>query len=338
VRSAALRQVVDFYLHSAYAADRIIDPHAPQMTIGDVAMGVRPVTPADISAASAWLSAEHDQLLAAQRTAATQGRYEAAWQFAWVLATFHLHQGLRHEALTVWLAALDAAEQMALADATTHIRTFRLLGYAYCELGRHDEGVSYLERALELAERHGDATEQAHVHRLLTRVWGYRGDFRRALDHAERALDHFQAIEDPGQEAEALNAAGWCNAVLGEYDTARARCQAALDLFRRLQDIDGEAASLDSLGYIEHHSGRHDCAVSNYARAIALQRELGDPRNEAETLENLGHSQSALGQYRDAHETWRRAHELYLVQERDEAARRVRQQIDMMHHPHHGTG
>ncbi len=337
VRSAALHRVVDFYLHSAYAADRIIDPHAPQVAIDDAAMGVDPVALADVSAASAWLSAEHDQLLAAQRTAAVQGRHEAAWQLAWVLTTFHLHQGLRHDALTVWLTALDAVEQMALADATIHIRTFRLLGYTYCELGRHDEGVGYLERALELAERHHDATEQAHVHRLLTRVWGYLGDFRRALDHAERTLDHFQAIDDPGMEAEALNAAGWCNAVLGDYDSARARCQAALDLFRRLRNIDGEAATLDSIAYIDHHSGRHDCAVSNYVRAVALQRELGDSRNEAETLEKLGHSQAALGHYQDAHETWRRAHELYVAQERDESARRVQQQIGVLHRPHRGT-
>ncbi len=336
-RAVALRRVVDFYLHTAHAADRLLDPHAPLVVLGAPAAGVRTVTPSDVASASAWMTAEHDHLLAAQRTAASHGWHEAAWQFAWVLATFHLRQGLRHEALAVWLAALDAAEHLALADPTVHIRTHRLLGYAYCQLDRHEEGIRHLDHALELAERHHDATEQAHIHRLLTRVWGYRDDYPRALEHAERALAHFCTVDDPVTEAEALNAAGWCSAVTGDYDTARTRCRAALELFRRHHDIDGEAATLDSLGYIDDHSGHHERAIRSYVRALTLQRELGDTHNLPDTLDNLGHSHAGLGDVEQARKAWREACELYLGQERDEAAQRVRRQIEALDHAHHGS-
>jgi DNA-binding SARP family transcriptional activator/tetratricopeptide (TPR) repeat protein len=331
-RTAALRRVVDFYLHTAHAADRLIDPHAPLVVLAEPAEGVGSVTLPDVPGALTWLTTEHDQLLAAQRTAAVHGWHEAAWQLAWVLATFHLRQGLRHEALTVWLAALDAAERLALADPTVHIRTHRLLGYSYCQLERYDEGVAHLDHALELAERHHDTAELAHTHRLLTRMWGCRGDFRRALGHAERALAYFHAVDDPPQKAEALNAAGWCNAVLGDYDTARTRCRAALDLFRHLHDFDGEAATLDSLGYIDHHSGDPDRAVRTYVRALALQRELGSIHNEADTLDNLGQAHTALGQPAEAREAWEKARSLYLEQERDDAAARVQRQLDSLGH------
>lgn len=329
-RTAALRRVVDFYLHTAHAADRLLDPYAPLMPLGSPAAGVSPEHLADVSSASAWMTTEHEQLLAAQRTAARHGWHETAWQFAWVLATFQLRQGLRHESLTTWLTALEAAGHLATADPAIPIRTHRLLGYAYCQVEHHEEGIGHLNRALELAEHHGDATEQAHTHRLLTRAWGYRGDFRRALQHAERTLAHFRGVDEPSKEAEALNAAGWCNAVLGEFAVARSRCEAALKLFRDQENIDGEAAALDSLGYIDHHSGQYDRAIRKYRQALALQHRLGNTNGAADTLDNLGHSHVALGDIDEARTAWQESLELYRAQGRADSVERVLRQLDTL--------
>jgi len=326
VREAALARVEDFHLHTAHAADRLLDPHRTLLSLGQPAHGVHPHPLPDTAAALAWLAAEHATLLATQRTAATFGHHHTVWHLAWNLNTFHQRRGHRHDAITTWQAALDAADH--LPDPATSSRTHRFLGIACTRLGRHEQATTHLEQALDLAVRHHDRTEQAHTHRILASDWGRRGDDRQALEHAHHVLDLYRALDQPVWEAESLNAVGWYAARLGQFDTAREHCQAALTLHRHHHSPDGEAAALDSLGYIAHRTGDHHHALDHYRQALTLRRGLGDAYQVANTLHNVGHPHAALGQHEQARTVWREARELYRDQGRDAAADRVQQQLD----------
>ncbi|HET6346375.1 MAG TPA: tetratricopeptide repeat protein, partial [Myxococcota bacterium] len=284
-REEALRRVMDFYTHTAHAADRLLDPYRQPIELGPPAPGVQPQPLSDVPAALTWFEAEYPVLLAAQRAAASRAWYPIVWQLAG-LETFNVWQGHVDDRLAAWQAALDASAH--LPDITPRIIAHRRLGDAYTDLGRHSEGMSHLHQALALAEEHRDSDQQARTHRVLAWAWARQQDDRKALQHAIRARDLYRTLDQPVGEANALNEVGWCAARLGDYDTARAHCQAALTLHRLHHYTNGEALTLNSLGDIARLSGHHRHAIDYFQQALALLRALGNHYDAAETLENLG--------------------------------------------------
>ncbi|MGM1062001.1 BTAD domain-containing putative transcriptional regulator [Saccharothrix sp. Mg75] len=326
VRQAALERVVDFYRHTAHAADRLLSPNRTPIRLDPPVPGAHPHPLPDRLAALAWLDTHRPHLLAAQRTAAEHQRHRAAWHLAWTLHTFQQRRGHRHDALTAWRTAVDAAAH--LPDHGARVLAHRLLGHAHAELGQHEEAVEHLHRALALAEHHRDPSQQAHTHHALSTAWERRGDDRRALEHARHALDLYRTLDQPVREAVALNAVGWHSARLGDYDAARDHCEAALTLHRLHPSPECEANTLDSLGFIAHDTGRHHQATHHYRQALVLLRTLGSTTQAATILDRLGHPHAALGQHEQARAVWREALELYRRLGRDADAERVRRQLD----------
>jgi DNA-binding SARP family transcriptional activator/Tfp pilus assembly protein PilF len=330
MRDAALRRVLDFYTHTAHVADHLLYPHRDSPRLDPSTSGVRPHPLPDAAAALAWFDTEHTCLLAAHHTATTRHWHAAVWHLAWSLDTFHFRRGHRHDRLTVWRAAADAAAH--LPDPTTRTRAHRLLGYAYTDLEHLDNAIDHLYEALTLAEQDQEPTHQARTHRALAWIWERMGDDRQALQHARRALDLHRSLGQPVEEARALNAVGWYTARLGDYQAARAYCQKALDVHRRHHNHDGEANTLDSLGYIDHNSGRHRQSIDRYQHALTLRRDLGNTNEVANTLEKLGHPHTALGEHEHARTVWREALQLYRDQHRDDDAARIQHQLDNSQH------
>ncbi|HYQ61999.1 AfsR/SARP family transcriptional regulator [Actinophytocola sp.] len=328
VREAALGRVLDHYTHTAYLADQLVHPQHHAVRLDPPAGGAHLPPLPDASAAWAWLDTEHACLLAAQQTAGAHNRYAAVWWLAWSLHTFHYRRGHRHDQLTAWQAAADAA--VHLPDPTAHAHSHRLLGLAHARLDHHADALHHLRHALTIAEHHRDPTEQAHAHNELGMVCAQRGDDRQALAHARQALDLYRGLDKPMWEARALNGVGWCAAQLGDYETAREHCQAALTLNRQQHSVDGEAAVLDSLGYIDHHSGRHTQAIDHYTNAVALYRDLGNAFEAADTLETLGQTHRAIGQLTQARTVLREAHRLYREQGRHDDAARTQRELDTL--------
>ncbi|ANZ43155.1 hypothetical protein BBK82_30990 [Lentzea guizhouensis] len=328
LREAALRRLADHYLHTAHAADRLLEPHRHVVELTQPAPGAHPHSPADTAAAMTWFADEHTNVLAAQRIAAAQGRRHAVWQFAWSLNTFQSRRGLAHDRLAVWRAALGAAA--SLAGPKPLMRVHRLLGYACAALGHHEEAISNLRQSVDLAEQEGDLAEQGRAYMTLARAWEMRGDARRAREHALQALHIFQALERPVWQAEALNSVGWLAACLGEHETARDHCQAAFALYREHHERDGEADASDSLGYIAHQTGHHDEAVGHYQHALALFHDIGHTHTAVDTLERLGHPYAALGQRDQAWNVWSEALAIYRTQQRTTDAQRVQAALDRL--------
>ncbi|MFD5074438.1 ATP-binding protein [Streptomyces sp. NPDC058371] len=324
-RTAALRRVLDFYTHTAYAAACLLDSHRAPIELAAPVATCSPQAVGDIPAAMDWFDAEHGNLLAAQRAAAAHAFHVTAWQLAWTLNDFHYRRGHRHDQLAVWQIAVACAGH--LPDAGAQILTHRLLGRAYVVLGHHQEAIKALNQALALSEQQEDRALQAQAHYTLASI---HPDGRQALEHARRALDLYRGLDQPIGEANALNAVGWYAARLGELDTAREHCRSALTLYQHHHDVNGEAQTLDSLGYIDHHSGRHHDALQRYRQAISLYRDLDNTYETADTLERLGHSHAALGHHDQACSAWREARDLYRQQDRDQEAEQVERELDCL--------
>ncbi|WP_055699988.1 ATP-binding protein, partial [Streptomyces silaceus] len=327
-RTAPLTRVTDFYLHSAFAANRQLDgPDTPfRPTLAAPAEGCLPREPTDGRAALDWFTAEHACLVAAQRTALAGGRLPVVWQLAWTLISFHLggHQLRDYEG--VWHNALTAADRFVGEAGPRTLATWRL-GHARALEGRSAEALEHLDVALALAEESGDSAGQAHISRTIAWVWERKGDCPRALDHAARALALYASVGNTTWEANQLNAVGWLCAQLGRYDEALTHCEQALDLFRGAAHPGAEASTLDSLGYINHHTGRWERAVAYYEEALDLFTSLGDTYDQADTLANLADTQDAMGRADLARATRLRALDLYRAQNREAGVDRMREHL-----------
>jgi DNA-binding SARP family transcriptional activator/tetratricopeptide (TPR) repeat protein len=322
----ALRRIVDHYLHTAYAADRLLEPHREPIQRTEPPAGCHPHPLRDQPAALAWFTAEHPNLLAAQQLAVAQGWHSPVWQLAWALDTFHWRRGRNHDNLAVWQAGQAATTH--LDDPTVKALAHRRLGDAYTVAGRHTKALPLLEQALVLTEQAADTRGRAQTHQYLAALWDQQGNDQRALEHATQALHLFQTIDHPVGQARALNSIGWLHAKLGHIETARAHCEAALNLSRRHHNRIIEAATLDSLGYLAHSAGHYVQALHHYQRSLLLRHALGHNYGQADTLNHLGQTHHALGQHDQARHIWQQALALYQAQHRTTDAAHVQQQLD----------
>ncbi|WP_018682915.1 AfsR/SARP family transcriptional regulator [Actinokineospora enzanensis] len=307
------RRLVDFYAHSAHRADQLLNPHRPPVSPGEPPAGCEPMVFDGRGDAMAWFDVEHANLLAAQRLAANQGWDAAAWHLAWALTAFHFLGGHLPDQIAVWRLGLAAAER--LGDSSARTTAHRRLGDACARGGELVEGITHLEKALELAAA-GDVAEQAHAHRALGIAWEQRGDLERALAYSLLALLLYQGLDNPVWESTALNTVGWCQARLGEYGAARRHCCQALELAESAGYHDGVAGTLDSLGYVAQHAGLHDEAIEYYNRALRMFRAHGNAYEAANTLVNLGDVHVAVGERGEAESAWGKALRLYRAQHR----------------------
>ncbi|MGQ0775107.1 MAG: tetratricopeptide repeat protein [Pseudonocardiales bacterium] len=327
-RNAALRRLVDFYLHTAYVGERMLDPHRTPVKLERTSAGCQPYSPSDVAEALAWFDAEYPCLFATQQFVQSQGWHNSVWQMACATDTFHHRRGHLHDNLATWRAALVAADQSA--DSTIQILARRRLGWACARVGRLAEALDHLQQALILATDTGDLCNQARTHYGLSWTWGRQENPEMALEHATHALDIFHTLEDSVWEALALNLVGWFSARLGYYDEAHARLEASFALCRRDRCLEGEAVALDSLGYLANLTGEHAQALDYYHQALALYNGLGDVYSEANTLDCLAQSYAALGRYGHARRAWQHAVELYETQHRTNDAERVLQQLNAL--------
>jgi tetratricopeptide (TPR) repeat protein len=324
-QEAALHRVIDFYLHTAHAADRLFYPHRQPITLEPPTPGAHHHPLQDSTAALAWFNAEHANLLAAQQAAVRHGLHQSVWQLAWTLNLYHAHQGHNRQRLAVWRLALAAAEHVS--DSEAHHLIHLLLGRAYANAGQHDEAVEHLHRALTLAEQRGNLEEQAGVHANLAWAWIHHGDHQTALSHGQQSLRIRRAIGNQLGEADSLNTVGWCAALLGDYTLARESGENALALQRHHGHEHGEGSALLILGYVDHHTGLHLQAVDHFEQARVLFRRIGNYHDAAEAADRLGSSYAALGKDDDARDAWQEALGLYRRQGRDKLAAEVQRQL-----------
>lgn len=304
-RQAAIRRVLDHYLHAAHAADRLLDPTRDPITLTAARPGVIAERLGDADQAMTWFTIERPVLTATVQHAVATGFDTHAWQLMWTLRTFLQRRGHWHDLAVAGASALVSADR--LVDPSVQAVVRRTLGTADRRLGRLDDAEKHLHRALDLYRLAGDHAGQAHTHHDLAGVWEHRGDVARALDHGYPCLELFRAAGHQLGQARALNSIGYHHAMLGDHDQALPACEEALTLFEELGDRVGQAVTRDSLGYTYHHLGRYSQAIDCFGQSLTVFREIGDRYAEAETLAHLGDTHHVAGDPDAARDAWRQA-------------------------------
>jgi DNA-binding SARP family transcriptional activator/Tfp pilus assembly protein PilF len=326
-RNAGLVRMLDHYLHTARAADRMLYPYRAELDVEPPAPGVIVTGSADPGQAMAWFVTEHRNLLAAITAATTTGRHPYVYGIAWSMSAYLNYQGHWHDWAATTQSALKAAR--ALGDRGGQAQAHRLLNLAYLQLGRLDEAGAHAEHALNLFGELGDLPGQARIHLNFGLVLERQGNFQQALEQARKALELFRIAGDWAGEADGLNWVGWYHSQLGYHEQALEYCQQSLALHKNSGDWPGRADTWDSLGYANHQLGRYDEAVASYEHALELWHDLGDRYQVATTLFRLGDTHRSAGDRDAARTAWRRAFEIFDGLGHPEAAS-VRAKLDLL--------
>jgi len=127
---AATGRMLEHYLQTARAADRLLEPARDPVPVDAPCAGVTVEAPADHLQAMRWFTVEHRILLAAADQAARTGLDPYVWLLAEAVATFLYRRGRWHDQVTIQRHALHAATRTAYgpAQARAHIHLAR----TYC--------------------------------------------------------------------------------------------------------------------------------------------------------------------------------------------------------------
>lgn len=172
---AAASRLLDYYLHTAAAASRALDPDEEPATLEPARRGVLPEAIADADQALAWFTAEHKVLLAMTAHAAEPAFAQYAMRLPWTMAGFLERNGQFHELAESQHVALACAER--LGDLAGQARTQRYLGVAYTRLGQGALARTHLTRVVELSQQLADqaaevspvpGTERGSISRIMS--------------------------------------------------------------------------------------------------------------------------------------------------------------------------
>ncbi|WP_243719396.1 CHAT domain-containing tetratricopeptide repeat protein [Actinomadura sp. KC06] len=190
------------------------------------------------------------------------------------------------------LAASDPADAyaraLALLDEGGGVLALRVAGLAAKELGRLEEGLAFLHRALELAD---DVYTAAQVRMNLVGLLTARGDVAGALAHVKEA----ETVLD-GPDADRLAANKACAlARAGRLDEAHDVAAQALPRLRRGHDPAALNGLLTNLGLARALRGDFAGAESALVEAVAVGEEAGLRHQTAMSKGNLGFAMARRG-------------------------------------------
>jgi DNA-binding SARP family transcriptional activator len=304
-RREAMHRLLDHYLHSARAADRLIDAHRDPITVPPAQPGVVVDEPTDHEHAMRWLTDELPGILAAIERAAAAGFDVHAWQLAWAVAHFVERRGHWEPWAAAQRTALASATR--IGDRAGQAHAHRSLGRVHVHLDRVADAVDHLRRAQRLYQESGDAAGEARVHFDLCWIGSRQGEHQASLEHAERAFELFRGIGHRSGQSRALNNIAWGHNLQGDHQRALDAAEHALRLNEGIADRHGGASTWDVLGHAHRGLGHHEESIACYERAAELYQDLGHQWAEAETLASLGDAHLAAGAVEAAHDNWQRA-------------------------------
>ena len=168
---------------------------------------------------------------------------------------------------------------------------FCLAGYCLVELGRGQEAVAMLDRALQIRPDYSDA------HSQLSRALDQLGETEAALEYAQRAVRNDARRDDPKR------AAKW-NGRIGYFLSKRGDWASAVEYLRLASQERSDAVVYDNLALAFWNSGDKEGCVDTYRAAILL-----NPR-DADVHYGLGWALYNLLRYEEAVEPLRRAIQL----------------------------
>lgn len=304
-REAALRRVLDWYLHTADAAQSWIEPSEDHVPLSGPTADVQPLVFADYDAAVDWSEREYPNSARAVRAAASAGLDRSAWQFAAVLWNMIPPSSPIADWLDTGRIGLEAAGRQG--DAQVQSLLLTNLGMAYRAANRLDEALESHHRALEIARACGNRIDEANSLNLIGLIQLRTRQLDDASQYFERAADLFREQDNAHRAATALANLASSRLNAGHLPEASYVVRQALAAHRALDDRSGEGNVLRIAAELHLEQGEFDQALGSAQAAVDIALGLRHHRLEGYWLITLGNAQQAAGRCADALTSYQRS-------------------------------
>ncbi|MFJ4923482.1 ATP-binding protein [Streptomyces sp. NPDC088725] len=308
-RAAALRRVLDWYLHTADEARTRLSPALPRIALPRPYEGVRPLVLPDYDAALDWSEREHTNLLQSIRVAATAEQDQAAWQLAAIFFGARSSSVPVTDCLTAGEVALAAARRQG--DLVAQGLLLTELGMDHSRINQHADSLDYHQRALTIRRDAGDRFGEADSLNLIGLAHLSRRQLGPAADHFEQAIAGFQELGSAHWAATALSNLATTHYNAGRLAEASAVAHEALAAHRALDNQRGEGNLLRVLSGIERERGEPRRALRSARHAVDIALTLRNHALEGYWLLALGDAQQANGELDEALASYHRSATLH---------------------------
>ncbi len=184
---AAMRRLLDYYLHTADATDRLIHATPPRTALEPPDPVVVPLTFKDVQQALSWWDDAYPHLRRLVKSAEEHALDSHAWQLPLRLAGYFDLRGHWGEAIAVYETALAAARRLGERAAENEL----LLGIAFgrAQLHQYRSAADHYIAALDICREIGNRYAEGFAAMALAEV------YRRLRRHDEAERYHRLAVD-----------------------------------------------------------------------------------------------------------------------------------------------
>jgi tetratricopeptide (TPR) repeat protein/transcriptional regulator with XRE-family HTH domain len=303
-RKAALQRMLEWYLDSARAAARLLEPGRRLLSCGD--SGERPEpTFATHAQAMAWFEAERANLVAANHQAANSGLHTIAWLLPNALFGYfdlRKHWADWEKTHTVGLTAAQAAP-----DRRAQAWMMGSLGTAHIDLRRFEEAIDSQQQALAIMREVGDRWGEGAALGNLGAAYNRLQRPEEAIVCLQQALLIFREAGYRRNEGMALHNLGEASQLLRQFAEAIDYGHQALAIFREVGNRHREGMVLNDIGNAYRELGRFDEAIDCLEEALTIHRDVGSRWGEGRALQFLGLAFQCTPRADEARACWQEA-------------------------------
>jgi tetratricopeptide (TPR) repeat protein len=241
---------------------------------------------ANREAATTWLDAERQCLVAAVTMASVGGRNQVAFDLSMALWPYLDWRRRFDDLMSTATASLDAARRVG--DHSNEGRAMNTLGIALWRKRRLGEAINACRSAAvifrESGERHWEGRAQTNLGIALREA----NRLDEAVAAHQNAAAIFRQAGDRRYEAVALTNMGSALRKAGRSADAVRACRSAAVIFHDLGDSPDEGAILGSLGRALVEMRNFDDAITAHANAVSIFRDLDDSFSAARAHADQG--------------------------------------------------
>jgi DNA-binding SARP family transcriptional activator/tetratricopeptide (TPR) repeat protein len=294
-REQAVRRLLDYYQHTAEAADTHLRRHSRGPAVSPVpAPAAAPALPG-YGQAQAWMTAERANLVACIDHAIGSHDHARVTGLTAAIAAHLRSDGPWPQAATLHAAAARAAREYG--DQAGHANALVNLGDVRRLTGDYPGAIALLEQARDICRRGGDRLGHANALFYLADVNQLTGRYPDATSLLEQARGTYRDAGDRLGQANALLCLGTVRRLTGHYPDAISVLEQAAGLYRGIGQQPGESLALLNLGAAGLETDEYADAARVLEQARDISRSLGDRLGEANALLYLATIRHLTGDY-----------------------------------------
>lgn len=308
-RSAVVERVLDYYVHVATEAARLL-PHHGTVLEPSCAPPVYVPRLDGVPDAMRWFADERINLSSCVEYARVHDCARHTVHLAAVLHPYLAQQGHWDDALAIHDLAYRAAKRTG--DLRGFAVSLRNRGAVRHLLEDNASALTDLMWAHQLHAQLGDLTGMADAIQCVSEVQYTTGDYAAASANLSAVLALCRKVGDRLGAANARYRLGIVQHLTDDYGAAASNLARAYTVFAELGSRQGKADALSYLGLVRGMAGDYPPALRCLVRARALFEKIGDRRGIANALCRFGYLLRVIGRYRESVAAERRAYALFV--------------------------